>query len=95
MNAPPPSAALMSPIMGVGSAVTVEVDVCVGFNVALGVIGIVVGVREGVWVGTPITAVDWEIFGEGVIVGKGMGVETVWVTGAGSGVARPACILIH
>ena len=34
MNAPPPSEALMSPIMGVGSAVTVDVDVCVGLSVA-------------------------------------------------------------
>ena len=56
MNAPPPSAALMSPMMGVGSEVTVEVDVCVGLNVALGVMGSVVGVREGVWERTPTPA---------------------------------------
>jgi hypothetical protein len=33
----------------------------VGFKVACGVMGLIVGVREGVSVGTPITAVELEI----------------------------------
>ena len=95
MNAPPPSEALMSPMMGVGSAVTVEVAVSVDFSVALGVMGAGVDVSDGVRVGTPIIAVAAGTVGDNVIVGNGVGMDKVWVIGAGLGVARPACILIH
>ena len=57
--------------------------------------GVSVRVFDGVDVGTPINAVDCGIFGEAVIVGNAVGVDTAWVTGTGSGVASPACILIH
>ncbi len=68
--------------IGVGSAVTVEV----GVSVAGRVTAVGLGVREGVLVGTPMTAVAWSAFGEGVIVGIGAGVEVAAITATGSGV---------
>lgn len=90
ISAPPPSEALISPMMGVGSAVTV--DVSVGLKVALRV-----GVDVGLVVcgGTPMSAVDSAASGEAVMLGSGEGEIAVWVTEAGSGVASPTCTLIH
>ena len=82
-------------MMGVGSAVTVDVDVLMGFSVTLGVTGMGVDVRDGVKVGTPITAIVRGIVGDDVIVGNGVGMDKVWVIETGLGVASPACILIH
>ena len=48
INAPPPSDALMRAMMGVGSAVTVDVDVSVGSSVTLVRDGVTLGVRVGV-----------------------------------------------
>ena len=82
-------------MMGVGSAVTVEVDVSVGGRVDC-VVGR--GVREGEAVGASTNTV-----GAGGLVaefvasadGAGAVVEIRWVSGAGRGVERPVCIFIH
>src|SRR6185436_17605711 len=93
-NAPPPSEALMSPMMGVGSEVTVEVSVSLNVGRRVGV-----DVRVTVCVGTPtpalapgasVSAVDSVNTGEDVMLGGRDGEIIAWVTGAGSGVARPA-----
>jgi hypothetical protein len=55
MNAPPPSDALMTATIGVGSAVTVDVDVSVAGRVTVVRVGL--GVCEAVSVVLPMTAV--------------------------------------
>ena len=69
MNAPPPSDALISATMGVGSAVIVEVGDSVGGSVASSVMGLDVGVRDGVSVSTPNAAVAGTEVDVGVMVG--------------------------
>ena len=95
MNAPPPSAARIWAMMGVGSAVIVDVDVSVGGNVDCAVGR---GVREGDAVGTPTNTVGAAgLVAEFVarVDGGGVGVEVRWVSGAGRGVERPVCSFIH
>ena len=74
MKAPPPSEALMMAMMGVGSAVTVKVDVSVGGSVAANVR---LGARGGVCVGTPMGAVACSGLGDEVLVEMGAGVSDV------------------
>jgi hypothetical protein len=81
--------------MGVGSAVTVDVEVSVGGNVASGVLLLSVGVCEGVFVGTPMTAVTSSGFSEGVIVEKCVADGNAIFTVAGTGVARPVFSIAH
>jgi hypothetical protein len=73
----------------------VDVEVSVGGNVDSGVLLLSVGVREGVFVGTPMTAVTSSGFSEGVIVEKWVAVGNAMVTVAGTGVARPAVSIAH
>ena len=65
IKAPPPSEALMIPMIGVGSAVIVDVDVAVGGIVA---VGVRVDPRVGVCVGTPMKAVACSGLGDEVAV---------------------------
>ena len=74
MKAPPPSEALMMAIIGVGSAVTVGVNVSVGGSVAANVR---LGERGGVCVEMPIGAVALSGVGDEVLVGTGAGEEDV------------------
>jgi hypothetical protein len=67
--APPPSDALMSAMMGVGSAVIVEVGDLAGDGDTSGVMELGVDVRDGVKVGTPMTAVTGSRVDVDVIVG--------------------------
>ena len=88
-------------MMGVGSAVTVDVDVFSGGTVIL---GRGVGVRDGVSVGTPtpalalaasVTAVTGSKVSVGVMVGTSGSVVVTWGVGVDFGAARPACICIQ
>ena len=74
MKAPPPSEALMMAMMGVGSAVMVDVEVSVGGSVTANVR---LGEREGVCVGTPKGAVACSGPGDEVLEGMGAGVNDV------------------
>ena len=81
--------------MGVGSAVTVDVDVSVAGRVA----GVEEGlrVREAVLTGAAMTGVSWVGLGEDVIDGsaEGLGVDSTMVTGSGVGEVRPVFIMIQ
>jgi hypothetical protein len=81
--------------MGVGSAVTVDVDVSVAGKVGTDVLLLAVGVREGVLVGTPITAVAFSGFGEEVIEGRIVGETDAFVAVATTGATRPAFCIAH
>lgn len=91
INAPPPSDALICPMMGVGSAVIVEVGDWVGLTVT----GLGEGVRVGVREGMPITAVTGGSVDVGVMVETSASVEVDWGARTGSGVGRPACLCIQ
>ena len=64
----------MMAMIGVGSAVTVDVEVSVGGSVA---VNVRLGDREAVCVGTPIGAVACSGLGDEVIVGMDAGVNDV------------------
>src|SRR5687767_15828520 len=81
MNAPPPSEARMIARMGVGSAVTVAVDVSVAGSVACE--GVALWVRDGVLVRTPLTAVDCSGLGDTVRVETGAEVDIAIVAVVG------------
>src|SRR5690349_2541565 len=89
MNAPPPSEARMIARIGVGSAVTAEVDVSVGARVTLVRVGW--GLCEGALVEASLAIVAWLGRGVAVILGIGDRVDVAAIRAAGSGVgeARP------
>src|SRR5215213_895279 len=90
MNAPPPSEARMIARIGVGSAVTVDVDVSVAGSVAAVEEGL--GVRETLFTEAPMTAVGVSVSASKVVEGMATGVNVGSRITAGSGIggASPA-----
>ena len=93
MNAPPPSEARIIARIGVGSAVTVAVNVSVAGRVAGVEEGL--GVREAVLKGAALTGVAEADLGENVFDGiaRGVGDDSITVTGSGGGDVNPIRIM--
>src|SRR5690242_5211029 len=93
MNAPPPSEARITAMMGVGSAVTVDVGVSVAGSVAGVDEGL--GVREAVVTGAARTGVSLSDSGEDVPDGiaKGVIVDSTMEIGSGAEGASPILIM--
>src|SRR5512140_2155554 len=84
MNAPPPSAARMMAMMGVGSDVTVAVEVFVGASVTSDVLVAGLGVCEDFAVGGLAVSVAFAVGASVAVAGAfGVGMATVTVGGTG------------